>query len=219
MGEKIYATEPAAAGALEEYGNHIVQYSPEYSLCTGCETCSILCGLSHEGFTGPGNSRIRIDLGTRSMIHRVLACQQCSDHPCYDACPKKGAAMKIDDNGIVYIDEVSCIGCGLCARHCKFQPSRIAMKRDKVRKQWKAVKCDLCRDNPEGPQCIKWCPVRCIGLVLRGIFLSGIPWTQCRYGRITYFSAFLNCPMVSFATMIPPGHASVHLRRRGKFQF
>ena len=67
MGEKIYATEPAAAGALEEYGNHIVQYSPEYSLCTGCETCSILCGLSHEGFTGPGNSRIRIDLGTRSI--------------------------------------------------------------------------------------------------------------------------------------------------------
>ena len=91
MGEKIYATEPAAAGALEEYGNHIVQYSPEYSLCTGCETCSILCGLSHEGFTGPGNSRIRIDLGTRSMMHRVLACQQCSDHPCYDACPKKGS--------------------------------------------------------------------------------------------------------------------------------
>lgn len=47
--------------------------------------------------------------------------------------------------------------------------------------------------------------------------MSGIPWTQCRYGRITYFSAFLNCPMVSFAAMIPPGHASVHLRRRGKF--
>ena len=36
---------------------------------------------------------------------------------------------------------------------------------------------------------------------------------------ILYFSAFLNCPMVSFAAMIPPGHASVHLRRRGKFQF
>ena len=41
----------------------------------------------------------------------------------------------------------------------------------------------------------------------------------CRDARITYFSAFLNCPMVSFAAMIPPGHASVHLRRRGKFQF
>ena len=65
---------------------------------------------------------------------------------------------------------VAVIGCGLCARHCKFQPSRIAMKRDKVRKQWKAVKCDLCRDNPEGPQCIKWCPVRCIGLSRDSLF-------------------------------------------------
>ena len=69
-----------------------------------------------------------------------------------------------------HVNEDVCIGCGLCARHCKFQPSRIAMKRDKVRKQWKAVKCDLCRDNPEGPQCIKWCPVRCIGLSRDSLF-------------------------------------------------
>ena len=73
MGEKIYATEPVTAEELADYGNHIVQYSPEYSLCAGCETCSIMCGLSHEGFTGPGNSRIKINLGTRSMIHQVLA--------------------------------------------------------------------------------------------------------------------------------------------------
>ena len=142
MGEKIYATEPVTAEELADYGNHTVQYSPEYSLCAGCETCSIMCGLSHEGFTGPGNSRIKINLGTRSMIHQVLACQQCNDHPCYEACPKKGQAMKIDeDTGVVYIDEEFCIGCGLCAKRCKFQPSRISMKRDKVRKAWKAVKC------------------------------------------------------------------------------
>ena len=104
------------------------------------------------------------------MIHRVLACQQCNDHPCYDACPKKDEAIKIDENGIIYIDEEFCIGCGLWARHCKFQPSRISMKRDKMRKAWKAVKCDLCRGNPEGPQCIKWCPVRRIGLSRDSLF-------------------------------------------------
>lgn len=70
----------------------------------------------------------------------------------------------------MYIDEAFCIGCGLCARHCKFQPSRISMKRDKMRKAWKAVKCDLCRGNPEGPQCIKWCPVRRIGLSRDSLF-------------------------------------------------
>ena len=172
MGEKVYAKEPTTAEELKHYGNHVVQYSPEYSLCAGCETCSIMCGLSHDGFTSPGNSGIRVNLGTRSMMHQVLSCQQCDDHPCYDACPKKGAAMKIDERGIVYIDEEFCIGCGLCAKHCKFQPTRIAMKRDKVRKQWKAVKCDLCRDNPEGPQCVKWCPVRCIGLSADSVFVE-----------------------------------------------
>ena len=152
------ATEPG-------YGNHIVQYSPEYSLCAGCETCSIMCGLSHEGYTSPSNSRIRVNLGTRSLMHEVLACQQCDDHPCYEICPRKDKAMKIDpETGVVYIVEENCIGCSLCQKKCKFTPSRIQMKMDPDRKKWKAVKCDLCRGNPEGPQCIKWCQVRCIGL-------------------------------------------------------
>ena len=173
MSERTYAQEPSTPEELKKYGNHIVQYSPEYSLCAGCETCSIMCGLSHEGFTGPGNGRIQVNLGTRSMMHRIAACQQCKDHPCCDACPRKDAAMKIDENGIVYIDEENCIGCGKCARNCKFEQSRIVMKRNRDRKKWKAVKCDLCRENPEGPQCVKWCPVRCIGLSEDSIIVDG----------------------------------------------
>lgn len=150
---------------MEGYGNHIVQYAGEYSLCTGCESCSIMCGLTHEGFTGPGNARIKVNLATRSLIHTVMSCQQCDDRPCYEACPKKDEAMCVDEQtGIVYIVEDKCIGCGKCQRACKFTPSRIAMKKNKVRKLWRAVKCDLCRDNPEGPQCIKYCPVRTLGL-------------------------------------------------------
>ena len=175
MAEKVYANEPTTPEELAQYGNHIVQYSPEYSLCAGCETCSIMCGLTHEGFTGPGNSRIKVELGTRSMIHRILACQQCNDHPCYDACPRKDAAMCLDpDTGIAYVNEENCIGCGLCARACKFQPSRIVLRKNKDRKKWKAMKCDLCRGNPEGPQCIKWCPVRCIGLSDDSTFVDNL---------------------------------------------
>ena len=81
--------------------------------------------------------------------------------------------MKIDENGIVYIDEENCIGCGKCARNCKFEQSRIVMKRNRDRKKWKAGKCDLCRENPEGPQCVKWCPVRCIGLSEDSIIVDG----------------------------------------------
>ena len=172
MSEETYVKEPVTPEELANYGDHIVQYSPEYSLCAGCETCSIMCGLTHEGFTGPGNSRIKVNLGTRSLMHHIVACQQCNDHPCYEACPKKGTAMKIDENtGIVYIDEEFCIGCGLCQRKCKFQPSRISMKKSKNRKEWKAVKCDLCRNRPEGPACIEYCIVRCIGLSSKSVFV------------------------------------------------
>ena len=154
----------AVPGTAEGFGNHIVQYSPEYSLCTGCVSCMIMCGLTHEGYSGRTNGRIQVNI-TSSLINEVLACQQCSDHPCYEACPKKDSAMKLDpDTGIVYIDEENCIGCGKCMRSCKFTPSRIQIRKNTDRKKWKAVKCDLCRGNPEGPQCIKWCPVRCLGL-------------------------------------------------------
>ena len=78
------------------------------------------------------------------------------------------------DTGIAYVNEENCIGCGLCARACKFQPSRIVLQKNKDRKKWKAMKCDLCRGNPEGPQCIKWCPVRCIGLSDDSTFVDSL---------------------------------------------
>ena len=168
----IKSTDPKSAGKTTGYGNHIVQYSPEYSFCTGCVSCTIMCGLTHEGFTGRGNSRIQVDMDARSLVHHVLACQQCDDHPCYEACPKKDEAMCIDpDTGIVYINEENCIGCGKCQKNCRFTPSRISMKKHKERTKWKAVKCDLCRGNPKVPQCIKWCPVRCLGLSEDSILL------------------------------------------------
>lgn len=146
------------------YGNHIVQYSPDYSFCAGCASCEVVCALTHDGLVSPCHNRIFIDRDNRSMIHTVLACRQCADHPCYEACPNKDEAMKIDESNIVYIDEDMCIGCGLCAKACVFTPSRINMVKSADKSTRKAKKCDLCRTRPEGPACIEWCPVRCIGL-------------------------------------------------------
>lgn len=144
-----------------EFGNHVIQYPKEYSLCEGCGTCKIVCALSHDGVAGPGHGAIELELDAFDhLYHTIQACQHCSDHPCYDACPKKGEAMCLDENGIVYIREEGCIGCGLCARHCRFTPSRIRMDK----KERKARKCDLCRERLDGPQCVRYCPVRCLGL-------------------------------------------------------
>lgn len=146
------------------YGNHIVQYSPDYSFCAGCTSCEVVCTLTHDGLVSPSYNRIFVNRDNRSMVHTVQACQHCADHPCYEKCPKKDQAMRIDENNIVFIDESHCIGCGLCMKACVFTPSRINMVKSADKTKRKAKKCDLCRTRPEGPACVEWCPVRCIGL-------------------------------------------------------
>ena len=151
-------------GSFEKYGKHIVQYPADYSLCAGCGSCEAVCGLTHDGMTGPLIKRIFLERDTTMTedMHKIYTCQQCVDHPCYDACPKKGEAMLKDhDTGIVYIEQDKCTGCALCYKACPFEPKRISLHPDKPRK---ALKCDLCRTRPEGPACIEYCQVRCIGL-------------------------------------------------------
>ncbi len=150
----------------ETFGSHIIQYKKEYSLCTGCHSCELMCALSHDLVTGPSHNRIWCELGNiDELFHAIYSCQHCDDHPCYNACPKKDKAMIIDpETQIVYINEEACIGCGLCARNCKFTPSRINLVKSKDKTKRKAKKCDLCRTRPEGPACIEHCPARCLGL-------------------------------------------------------
>ena len=144
-----------------EFKDHIIQYPAEYSLCLGCASCTLTCSLVHFGETGPGLGCIQLaEPDYKQLRFKVLPCMQCEDHPCYNACPKKDKAMCIDENGIVYVNEEQCVGCGLCARACRFTPSRITMDRQAR----KARKCDLCRGRAEGPACVAGCPVRCLGI-------------------------------------------------------
>ena len=148
---------------MSEYGNHIIQYDQEYSLCMGCETCKLVCTLMHEGVACPSAARIQVQRGAlNKLIHRVATCQQCADKPCYEACPKKGEAMCVDENGIVYVNEEKCIGCSKCAKACPFDPARIVIVKNAQGKR-KAKKCDMCRTRPEGPACVQFCPSVCIG--------------------------------------------------------
>lgn len=144
------------------YGRMVAQTPPEYSFCAGCMSCEIVCALVNDGVTGPSHRRLTVQRDIRSMTHSVFTCQHCSDHPCFDKCPKKGEAMCIDENGIVYINEDKCIGCGMCASACVFEPSRITYIKNQQRDIRKARKCDMCRTREEGPACVEWCPVRCL---------------------------------------------------------
>lgn len=150
----------------DSYGNHIIQYDKSYSLCTGCHSCEMMCGLVHTGACSPTNGCIHVELdSTSSMMYQVLSCQHCDDHPCYDACPLKGKAMCLDEErNIAYVNTDNCVGCGKCMRSCKFRPSRITVLMTKDRSRRKARKCDLCRTRSEGPACIEHCSAGVLGL-------------------------------------------------------
>ena len=145
-------------------GRRIVQAPPEQSFCAGCSTCEIVCALTHDGVVGPCYNRIVMEKNVRTMFNTVRACAHCPNHPCYEACPKKGEAMKIDGDGVVYIEEKNCVGCGLCVKSCALAPPRINMVNSEDRSLRKAKKCDLCRNRKEGPACVQYCPVRCISV-------------------------------------------------------
>jgi Fe-S-cluster-containing hydrogenase component 2 len=145
-----------------KYGRHIVQTPPEYSFCAGCDSCEIICALTHDGVAGHTRNRLFVERDIRTMVHTVHTCRQCAEHPCYEKCPKRDAAMCLDENGVVYIVEAECIGCGLCYGACVFDPPRINYHKNQPRETRKARKCDMCRGREDGPMCVKWCPVRCI---------------------------------------------------------
>lgn len=151
-------TMPKGQKKVSEY---VIQIPPDESFCIGCNACEIVCGLVHDSKVGPSVRRIFLARDTIMLEHNVFACEQCIDHPCYNACPRKGSAMLLDEElNIVYINESECIGCKLCIRACPLTPKRINFDPSTQ----KAKKCDLCRTRSGGPACIEYCPVLCLEL-------------------------------------------------------
>ena len=144
------------------FGRHIEQSPAEFSFCAGCSTCEIVCSLTHDLLVSPSYNRIFVEKDARRMFFTIHSCQHCGDHPCYEACPKKDSAMKLAVDGMAYVDEENCIGCGACRRACVFDIPRINMVKSSDKSLRKAKKCDMCIGREEGPACVEWCPVRCL---------------------------------------------------------
>ena len=124
-------------------------------ICTGCRTCEIICSLSHEGCVHLEHARIFIRANPLKGTFIQVVCHQCSDAPCYYACPE--SAIEIDkDSGVVSICEERCTGCRACATVCPYHVIRFDPERHT------AIKCDFCKGDP---QCVKWCPVHALGVV------------------------------------------------------
>lgn len=163
------------AGLLLPQDVYAIESSEGYLLvdtkkCGGCETCMLVCSVSHYGKANPTLSRIQITknpFGKFPHDMEQIQCRQCPYPACVDACPT-GAMHADPDNGFVRtVDTGKCIGCERCVNACPFTPSRVQWNHEDRHAQ----KCDLCADTPYwktdgGPHgkqaCIEACPLRAI---------------------------------------------------------
>jgi len=131
-------------------------------LCTGCGSCELMCALFCEGVGGPAMARCRVERDPFNAKYVFQVCRQCLAPSCYAACPLQGKAQIIDsDTGIRYINEEECIGCKKCIKACPFDPPEIKFNSEKKI----SFTCDLCRERPEGPVCVEYCPTNALKVV------------------------------------------------------
>ncbi len=145
------------------------------SLCIRCDNCERACAETHGG-----TSRLDREAGpTFAEVHVPTSCRHCEHPHCMKDCPPD--AIHRAPNGEVYIAD-NCIGCGNCVDNCPYgvihmagpvarKPGLLswllfglgpgpgeAPKRADSGGEKKAVKCDMCRDLPGGPACVRSCP-------------------------------------------------------------
>ena len=88
----------------------------------------------------------------------------CVDPVCMIGCPT--GAIHRSEEGVVTINDPTCIGCSTCANSCPYDNIRMVPARDGKNKAYvdkgnapimKATKCDLCSQTSGKPACERAC--------------------------------------------------------------
>jgi carbon-monoxide dehydrogenase iron sulfur subunit len=127
----------------------------DYSKCTGCRLCEVVCSVKKNGAANPARARIAVVKWESICVDTPMLCQQCQSAPCVAVCPVK-AMTKDEGMGRVKINDDLCIGCRFCVAVCPFG----AVALDHV--SGKVIKCDLCDGDPT---CVKFCETKALQYV------------------------------------------------------
>ena len=127
--------------------------------CVRCDDCVTACANAHDN-----NPRFNRH-GPRSGRYMIAnACMHCEDPVCMIGCPT-GAIHRAQD-GVVSINDATCIGCSTCANSCPYDNITMVGIRDEQgqvlvdsasKPILKATKCDLCSTVAGGPACERAC--------------------------------------------------------------
>lgn len=137
------------------------------SACSGCKACQIACKDKNNLPTGVlwrrvyeisgGSWQRQGEAWTTDVFayNLSIACNHCVHPKCAGVCPTDAYVVRSD--GIVYIDESKCMGCGYCAWACPYSAPQYNPELRNM------TKCNFCYDNLDAglpPACVAACPLR-----------------------------------------------------------
>ena len=137
------------------------------STCSGCKTCQMACKDKNDLPVGQVWRRVyevtgggwRKDGATWKQdvfaYNLSLSCNHCEDPICARNCPTR--AIRKREDGIVQIDQGSCIGCKYCSWVCPYSAPQFNSEIGAM------GKCDFCADyiyQGNNPSCVDACPMR-----------------------------------------------------------
>ncbi|PWH14561.1 MAG: hypothetical protein DDG60_07360 [Anaerolineae bacterium] len=143
--------------------------------CTGCKSCQMACKDKHNLPVGVLWRRVFEVSGGSWLPHGEawtndvfayylsLGCNHCVHPKCAGVCPADAYVQTAD--GIVYIDETRCMGCGYCAWACPYGVPQYNPMLGRM------TKCNFCIDElaqGKPPACVAACPMRVLNYAFIG---------------------------------------------------
>jgi anaerobic dimethyl sulfoxide reductase subunit B (iron-sulfur subunit) len=140
--------------------------------CSGCKACQVACKDKNDLPLGVNWRRVyEVSGGSWQHIgdawvtdvfayNLSIACNHCVHPKCAGVCPTDAYVQR--DDGIVYIDESKCIGCGYCSWACPYAVPQYNPELGHM------TKCNFCMDNINAglpPACVAACPLRVLDYI------------------------------------------------------
>jgi len=142
------------------------------SACSGCKACQVACKdknnlpigvLWRRVYEVSGGSWQRqgdVWITDVFAYNLAIACNHCVHPKCAGVCPTD--AYVVREDGIVYIDDTKCMGCGYCSWACPYAAPQYNPELHHM------TKCNFCFDNIDAglpPSCVAACPMRVLDFV------------------------------------------------------
>jgi len=123
-------------------------------LCSGCRLCEMVCSFSHEKAFGSSISRINVIKEDVFGFDLPVICWHCNPCNAMENCPAE--ALERREEGLVFVNEEKCVGCGECLETCIIGAIKLHPETSNP------LICDHCGGKP---LCVEKCPTKALSYI------------------------------------------------------